>query len=164
MDKSHYEIAGVSVGYSMFTELTEELGPSEMSKSDHSSDHSEERACYRNKSQVIEFYASAVGWFGYNVSKDNPGLKNCGVTTRSLKSKFGLELGLEEHLVREMLGKPSDIRDDKIRYIYWVQEKPSKEIQDRENTEYWLDVHSVVGVRVENNLLTHFGVQTEESF
>jgi hypothetical protein len=151
----------------MFPELSRELGPSEMVKSDHI----EKQACYRKNSQVIEFYVSTVG-FGYNVYKNNPELKNCGVTTRSLGSEFGLELGLKEPFVREMLGMQSETRSDKVWYNNWVQEIPSKEIKDRmrkahglsEDTEIWFDVYSFISVGFESNILTHFGVHTTETF
>ena len=168
IDTSHYEVAGVSIGYSKFPEIIAVFGEAAES---NEGDHIEKKICYRNKSQVIEFYISSVG-FGYNVYNKNLQLKNCGTTSKYFGSKFGLELGLSETIVKNMLGEHSEIRGDELWYIYWVQEEPSKEAQDKlrdafglsQDAEIWLDIYSSVSVEFENQILTHFGIHTTETY
>jgi len=166
--KSHYKILGIEISNSTLKSIKKMVGDATVYEGSHTADH----LCYITKKQKIEFTISSLG-FGYEVERiGNEDTSRCKHIQSSLKSGAGLKVGLEKSTVLELLGKPSKKSENSASYIYWVQEKPGKEIEERlraaheipDSQGLWLDVYTGIRILYINNVVEKFSVHTTETY
>jgi len=167
LPQENYNILGISINLSTLESIQEKIGEASIYKGHHTASH----VCYINNKQKIEFSISSLG-FGYGVTERYENSTECSHSNRNIENGIGLKIGMKKAKVVALLGKPSDIRENGISYIYWIQEVPAQETQDKlrsahdmpSNYELWLDVYSHISINFKNNLVVQFGVHTTETY
>jgi hypothetical protein len=167
LPKSSYKILGVDVNLSSLEGIEKTIGDAQIYKGHHTANH----LCYTNDNQKIEFSISSLG-FGYEITKNIATSKECASIAKKIENGIGLKVGLKKSEVLMLLGKPSVIKENSISYIYWVQEVPAQEAQDRlrrvhklpSNFDLLLDVYSQVNIGFKNNVIDKFSVHTTETY
>lgn len=167
LPKAHYQILGFSIEGLSLNDIKNIIGSAPTYKGEHTANH----ICYKNKAEVIEFSVSGFGP-GYKVRKNKKDKSNCSNLNRDFKNGYGLRLGLTRSEVLSLLGKPSRIDETSISYSYWIQEKPSKEVEDRLKTAHnlpdnyilWADISSFIYIKMENGFVSQYSISTTETY
>lgn len=167
LPKAHYQILGLSIERLSLDDIKNTVGPAPTYKGEHTANH----ICYKSKSEVIEFSVSGFGP-SYEVRKNINDGSNCGSLNRDLKNGYGLRLGLSEAEVLSLLGKPSKADEVSISYSYWIQQKPSKEVENRLKAAHgmpddyvlWADISSFIYIKIENGFVSQYNISTTETY
>lgn len=167
ISKKYYEIVGIRINKVSLEDISKILGESEIYKGTHTASH----VCYKNKSEKLEFTVSSLG-YGYTVSQYDSGPNKCSELEREFINNAGLKVGLTKSEVISLAGDPSKKTDSRFTYIFWVQEKPENEVEERlrkvhkipVSEEIWLDVYSVIDVEFKGGLVRMYSVHTTETY
>lgn len=167
LPKAHYQILGLSVDTSSLSDIQKIIGTATVYKGQHTANH----ICYKNKTEVIEFSVSGFG-VGYKISHNQRERTNCSFLNSNFINGYGLKIGLTKTEVLSLLGKPSETDKNSISYSYWIQEKPSKEVEDNlrstnnlsDDRILWADICSFIYIEIENGFVSQFNISTTETY
>jgi hypothetical protein len=167
LPKSSYKIIGVDINSASLDDIEKVIGDAQIYKGQHTANH----LCYANDDQNIEFSVSSLG-FGYKVARSTAISQKCTRIGKSIENDAGLKIGLLKSEVLELLGNPTEIKENSISYTYWVQETPAQEIQNQlrkthklpSDLELWLDIYSQVNIGFSDNIIDEFSIHTTETY
>jgi hypothetical protein len=162
----HFQILNIEfTNNTKLSDITFKLGESAV----YSVEHTENYICYRNNSEVIEFVISSLG-YRYRVMQAPEYSIKCPYLDEPFINDMKLRIGMSKESVTKLLGKPTSKSNEKLEYMYWVQEKPTAEVVENLKKrhgvegELWLDVYSGVQLTFKKNQLKEYSIATTETF